>query len=121
MAIGKATNAKEWDQARYALGRARALVNALPADVAVQERERLSALRKKYAARNTPAGKDPRQAKQTSTGRPGDKRPAAKKSTAKSSAQKPKFAPVRDLGDRFINCTALGYAPANEIKGSQAR
>jgi hypothetical protein len=114
-------NNKRWHQARYALSRARALTNALPTNVAVQEREQLSALRKKYAARNTPAAKDAKQAKPTPAGRAGSKKPAPKKSTAKSTAPKPKPTPVRDLGDRFINRAALGYAPADETKGSRAR
>lgn len=116
-----AINAKRWHQARYALSRARALTNALPTDVAVQEREQLSALRKKYAARSTPAAKNAKQAKPAPAGRAGSKKPAPKKSTAKGSAQKPKPAPVRDLGDRFIDRAALGYAPAEETKVSRAR
>ncbi|MFI8308188.1 hypothetical protein ACIF80_33210 [Streptomyces sp. NPDC085927] len=89
--------------------------------MAVQERERLSALRKKYAARNTLAAKNAKQAKSTPVGRAGGKKPAPKKSTAKSSTQKPKPAPVRDLGDRFINRAALGYGPTDETKGSRTR
>ncbi|MGW5974010.1 hypothetical protein [Streptomyces sp. NPDC055186] len=116
-AIGK----KNWHAARYALSRARALTNALPTDVAVRERERLSELRKKYAARNTPAAKNAKQAKATPAKRAGDKKPAPKKSTAKSAAQQPKPAPVRDLGDRFINRAALGYGPTGETEGSRTR
>ncbi|GAA3376762.1 hypothetical protein GCM10020367_49720 [Streptomyces sannanensis] len=109
-----AINRKRWHEARYALSRARALTNALPTNMAVQEREQLSALRKKYAARNTPAAKNAKQTKPTPAGRAGVKKPVVKKSTANSTAQKPKPAPVRDLGDRFINRAALGYAPADE-------
>jgi len=121
MAIGRAINTKNWDQARYALNQAKALVDALPLNMALQERKQLSALRKKYAARNTPAAKDARRAKPTSAGRVGSKKPAPKKSATKSAARKPKSAPVRDLGDRFINRTALGYAPADETKGARAQ
>ncbi|MFJ9714457.1 hypothetical protein ACIRPQ_00665 [Streptomyces sp. NPDC101213] len=112
-----AINTKHWNEARYALSRARALVNALPTNVALQEREQLSALRKKYAARNTPAAKNARQAKAKSAPakRAGGRKPAPKKSTAKKAVPKPKPAPVRDLGDRFINRAALGYT---ETKGS---
>ncbi|MEV6615052.1 hypothetical protein AB0N31_14560 [Streptomyces sp. NPDC051051] len=110
-----AIDKKRWNEARYALSRARALTSALPANVAVKEREQFSALRKKYAARNTPAAKNARQAKPTPAGRAGGKKPAPKKSTAKTAVQKPKPAPVRDLGDRFINRAALGYT---ETKGS---
>lgn len=109
-----AINRKRWNEARYALSRARALTNALPTNVAVQEREQLSALRNKYAARNTPAAKNARQAKPTPATRAGGKKPAPKKSTAKNAVQKPKPAPVRDLGDRFINRTALGYEPTDK-------
>jgi hypothetical protein len=108
-----AINRKRWQEARYALSRARALTHALPTNVAVQEREQLSALRKKYAARNTPAAKNARQAKPTPAGRAGGKKPAPKKYTAKKATQEPKPAPVRDLGDRFINRAALGYEPTD--------
>ncbi|MEU2228564.1 hypothetical protein [Streptomyces sp. NPDC018347] len=105
-----AINGKRWHEARYALSRARALTDALPADLTVQEREQLSALRKKFAARNTPAAKNARQAKQpVPAGRTGGKKPAAKKSTA----PKPRPTPVRELGDRVINRAALGYGPAD--------
>jgi hypothetical protein len=114
-----ALNSKRWHVAHYALSRARALTNALPTNLAVQEREQLSALRKKYAARNTPAAKSAKQAKATPAGRAGGKKPTPKKATAaKNAVQKPKPAPVRDLGDRLINRTALGYAPMDKAKGS---
>ncbi|CAL9614712.1 hypothetical protein SUDANB176_05705 [Streptomyces sp. enrichment culture] len=116
-----AINKKNWNTARYALSRARALTDALPTNVAVREREQLSELRKKYAARNTPAAKNAKQAKATPAKRAGGRKPAPEKSTAKGTAQKPKPAPVRDLGDRCINRAALGYAPADETKGSRAR
>ncbi|MCN9242935.1 hypothetical protein NGF19_19390 [Streptomyces sp. RY43-2] len=116
-----AINAKRWHAARYALSRARALANALPADVAVQEREQLSALREKFAARNTTAAKNARQAKSTPAGRVGGKTPAPRKSTAKNTTQKPKPAPVRDLGDRFINRASLGYGPTDETKSPRTR
>jgi hypothetical protein len=83
--------------------------------VTVQEREQLSGLRKAYAARNTPASKKAKQAKATPAKRPGGKKPAPKKSTAKAAAQKPKPAPVRDLGDRYITRAALGYTPTGEV------
>ncbi|MFD8520028.1 hypothetical protein ACFV2D_08410 [Streptomyces capillispiralis] len=108
-----AINTKRWHAARYALSRARALANALPTTVAIQEREQLSALRKKYAARNTPAAKSANQAKATTAKRAVGKKPAPKKSAAKSVVGKPRSAPVRDLGDRFINRAALGYEPSD--------
>ncbi|MER6404937.1 hypothetical protein ABT269_15660 [Streptomyces viridosporus] len=116
-----AIDKKNWTAARYALSRARALANALPADVAIREREKLSAARKRYAARNTPAAKNAKQAKATPAKRAGGKQSAPKKSTAKSTAQQPKPAPVRDLGDRFINRAALGYGPTDETKGSRTQ
>ncbi|MEZ0161445.1 hypothetical protein ACIRPP_10235 [Streptomyces sp. NPDC101219] len=111
-----AINKKNWSAARYALSRARVLADALPANVAVSERERLAAARKRFAARNTPAAKKAKQAKATATKRAGGKKPAPKKPTAKSTAKQPKPAPVRDLGDRFINRAALGYGPTNETR-----
>ncbi|MGW7509367.1 hypothetical protein ACWGJ0_16765 [Streptomyces massasporeus] len=111
-----AMSRKNWSAARYALSRARVLVEALPANVAVAERERLSAARKRFAARNTPAAKKVKQAKATAAKHAGGKKPAPKKSTAKSTAKQSKPAPVRDLGDRFINRAALGYDPTNETR-----
>ncbi len=116
-----AINKKNWTAARYALSRARALTSALPADVAVREREQLSELRKKFAARNTPAAKKAQQAKVTPAKHAGGKKPAPKKPTAKKATQAPKPAPVRDLGDRFLNRAALGYGPTGETKGSRTR
>ncbi|CAL9407184.1 hypothetical protein GL259_29470 [Streptomyces sp. Tu 3180] len=109
-----AINKKNWSAARYALSRARVLTDALPANVAVSERERLAAARKRFAARNTPAAKKVRQTKAAAAKRAGGKKPAPKKATAKKTATQPKPAPVRDLGDRFINRAALGYGPTNE-------
>ena len=111
-----AMSRKNWSAARYALSRARVVAEALPTNVAIAERERLSAARKRFAARNTPAAKKAKQAKATATKRAGGKKPAPKKSTAKSTAMQPKPAPVRDLGDRFINRAALGYGPTNETR-----
>ncbi|WP_328641424.1 hypothetical protein [Streptomyces canus] len=113
--------AKRWHQARYMLSRARALVNALPAEQTAQQREQLSELRKKFEARNTTAAKNARSAKVTkkpkstpaaapTTG----KKPTAKKSTAKPPTQQPQPTPARDLGDRYINRAALGYTPTDE-------
>ncbi|GHI97180.1 hypothetical protein [Streptomyces olivaceus] len=98
-----AINAKRRHQARYALIRARALVNALPADLTARQREELSLLRKKFAARDTPAARATAKAQQS--------KPAAKKPKATGAVQKPKPAPVRELGQRYINRTALGYEP----------
>lgn len=115
-----AISTKHWNEARYALSRARALTNALPANLTVQEREQLSALRKKYTARNTPAAKNAKQAKATPAKSPGGKKAAPKKSAAKSAAQLPKPTPVRELGDRFINRASLGYGSKDGTKGSRA-
>lgn len=115
-----AIDTKRWHSARYALSRARALVKALPADLTAQEREQLSQLRKKYAARGTPAAmkdkkpKKGKKPKRTPAARAGGKNSVAKKSTANGTAQKPKPTPVRDLGDRFINRAALGYEPTDK-------
>ncbi len=105
-------NNRRWHAARYALSRAHALAGALPANVALREREQLSELRKKYSARNTPAAKNARQAKAPPARRTGGKKPTPKKTT-----QQPRPAPVRDLGNRFINRTALGYGS----EGSRTR
>jgi hypothetical protein len=118
-AIGLANAAmsrKSWSAARYALSRAGVLVEALPANVAVAERERLSAARKRFAARNTPAAKKAKQAKATATKRVGGKKPAPKKSTAKGTTKQSKPAPMRDLGDRVINRAALGYGPTSKTR-----
>ncbi|MET7712974.1 hypothetical protein [Streptomyces sp. NPDC005407] len=112
-----AINAKRWHQARYALSRARAPVNALPADQAPQEREQLSQLRKKFEARDTTAAKNARsatKAKPAPTTPANGKKSTAKKSTAKAPTQKPKATPARDLADRFINRAALGYTPVDK-------
>jgi hypothetical protein len=87
----------------------------------VQEREQLSALREKYTATDTPVAEKARQAKSKAAGRPGGKKPDPEESTAKTATQKPKPAPVRDLGDRFINRVALGCGPTAEAKGSRTR
>ncbi|MFE7332812.1 hypothetical protein ACFU8W_50000 [Streptomyces sp. NPDC057565] len=108
--IRMAINAKRRPQARYMLSRAGALVKALPADLTTQEREQLSLLRKKFEARGTAAAKKP---KSIPAARSGGKKTAAKKSTA-TAAQKPAPAPMPDLGNRYINRAALGYAPADE-------
>ncbi|MFG2591169.1 hypothetical protein [Streptomyces sp. NPDC048438] len=110
---------KRWHEARYALSRAQAIANALPTNMAAQEREKLSALRKKYAARNTPAAKSARQAKAAPAQRAGGKKPAPKtsakrKPTSKRAVQKPKPTPVRELGDRLIDRTSLGYGPVDQ-------
>ncbi|WP_086824988.1 hypothetical protein [Streptomyces sp. NRRL B-24572] len=96
--IRTAMNAKRWAQARYVLSRARALVNALPADQTVQEREQLTLLRKKFEARGTTAAKSV----------------AKKKSAPKPAPKKAAPRPAPDLGDRFLNRAALGYGPAGE-------
>ncbi|MFI2643913.1 hypothetical protein [Streptomyces sp. NPDC018610] len=116
-----AVDKKNWSTARYALSRARALTDALPANVAVRERERLSAVRKRYSARNTPAAKNAQQAKAAPAKRTGGRKPAPKKSTTKNAVQKPRPAPVRDLGDRLINRAALGYSSADETERTRTR
>ncbi len=127
--ICTAINAKRWAQARYMLSSARALVNALPADQTVQEREQLSLLQKKFEARNTMAARNARKPKPAATRAGGTKqavRTAAKKSAARTPAVKdalkspsmPPPAPVPELGDRFINRAALGYGPEAEAHDS---
>lgn len=119
--IRTAINAKRWAQARYMLSRARALVNALPADQTVKEREQLTELRKKFAARGTPAAKQTAKAKAKATNKAqagGKKKPAAKPTPPKAAPK-----PIPDLGDRLINRAALGYTsepPATKLtKGAQ--
>lgn len=116
-----AINNKRWHEARYALSRARALINALPADLTVQEREQLSQLRRKYAARNTPAAQKARNARNAkkakssvSPSRAGGKKPAAKKSTAKSTPRKSEPTPARSLNNRYFDRTLFGYAPIDK-------
>lgn len=118
--IRTAINAKRWAQARYMLSRARALVNALPAEQTVKEREQLTVLRKKFEARNTPAAKKAAKAKPNAkAARAGGKKAAVKPAPQKKAAPKP----ASDLGDRLINRASLGYASeapdTNRTKGAQ--
>lgn len=106
-----AINKERWHQARYELSRARALVNALPAREAAEQRDQLALLRKKFAARNTPAAHAARSAKKAKR-KPGAARGRSTQSRARS-AGKPKN-PARELGDRPIDRGSLGYAPADE-------
>ncbi|MBT2398332.1 hypothetical protein [Streptomyces sp. ISL-100] len=116
--VRTAINAKRWPQARYGLSRARAIVNALPADQTVQERAQLSELRRRFEARGTPAAKKAQSAKSAKKQKPvpaaqaGGKK-AVTKSAAKAAPPKPKPAPVRDLGDRCLNRAALSYTPTD--------
>lgn len=43
-------------------------------------------------------------------------KPSAKKSTARKPTQKVRPAPVRRVGDRLINCAALGYGPEKQTR-----
>jgi hypothetical protein len=115
-----AINNKRWPEARYALSRARALVNLLPANLTVQERQQLSDLRRKYAARNTPAAKTARKATATkAAGRNGSmKSSMRKRSSPKNTTKQRDASPVRDLGSRFVNRAALGYASSDVVKDS---
>ncbi|WUT00148.1 hypothetical protein OHA46_27225 [Streptomyces sp. NBC_00708] len=122
-ALRSAIEKKRWHEARYALSRARAITHALPAHIAPQERERLAALRKKYAARNTPAAQSARRAKVVPPQRAGGKKPAPKTSAkkrpaSKGAGRKPESAstpkPVGELGDRLINRASLGYGPVDQ-------
>lgn len=124
---------KRWDEVRHHFRRASALTAAIPAGDIKDELEELSALRKKFAARNTPAAHRAATQKKkaaararkaklvtSSTAKPTPKQAAAKparKSAPKTAApSKPatKPAPIRELGDRLINRAALGYAPADD-------
>ncbi|MFB6836683.1 hypothetical protein [Streptomyces sp. NPDC056361] len=110
--VRTAINAKRWAQARYGLSQARALVNALPADQALQERDQLSLLRKKFAARDTPAAKQAVQKKaavRSAANKSAQKKPALKATPKKATPQ-----PAPDLGRRFLNRASLGYGPAEE-------
>ncbi|MEV5697591.1 hypothetical protein AB0L55_08880 [Streptomyces anthocyanicus] len=109
-----AINTRHWHQARYALSRALALVNALPADQTTEQREELALLRKKFAARNTPAARQAKSPKPATPPPGGKKKPAAKKPKATGTVQKPKPAPVRELGQRYINRASLGYGPTDK-------
>ncbi|MET9254881.1 hypothetical protein [Streptomyces sp. NPDC003717] len=93
--LGVAINAKRWHEARYALSRAQALANALPADLISKERERLARLRKRFAARGAAPARSTKKTK-----------------AAQKPKQKRKPTPVRELGDRHIDRAALGYGSA---------
>ncbi|MGW7615536.1 hypothetical protein ACWGLG_06660 [Streptomyces antimycoticus] len=107
--IRVAINAKRWAQARYMLSRGRALVNALPADRTIKERQQLALLRGKFKARGTPAAKRATKTKATPGARAGGKKSAAKPASRRAA---PKSTP--DLGDRYINRAALGYEPTDK-------
>ncbi|MFC8286575.1 hypothetical protein [Streptomyces cyaneofuscatus] len=108
--IRTAINTKHWAQARHGLSRARALANALPADLTVKEREQLSLLRKRFEARGTTAAKKSAAKKKTAP-KPAAKKAAPKKKTAPGKAAS---RPAPDLGDRLLNRAALGYGPAGD-------
>ncbi|MER6642566.1 hypothetical protein [Streptomyces anulatus] len=108
--IRTAINTKRWAQARYGLSRARALVNALPADLTAKEREQLSVLRKRFEARGTTVAKKATAKKKTAP-KPAAKKAAPKKKTAPGKAAE---RPAPDLGDRLLNRAALGYGPAGD-------
>lgn len=120
--IRRAINAKRWHKARYSLSHAQALINALPADQTTEQRKQLALLRKKFAARNTPLAKKTAKAKAAA---------ASKKQQKSGKKQAPKPAPRKaapksvfpDLGNRYINRAALGYASepsaTNLTKGAQ--
>ncbi|MFI0935693.1 hypothetical protein ACH4RG_28780 [Streptomyces sp. NPDC021019] len=107
--IRTAINTKHWAQARYGLSRARALVDALPADLTAKERGQLSVLRKRFEARGTTAAKKAAAKKKTAP-KPAAKKAVPKNKTAPGKATPP---PVPDLGDRLLNRAALGYGPAD--------
>ncbi|MFI5722361.1 hypothetical protein [Streptomyces cyaneofuscatus] len=108
--IRTAITTKHWAQTRYGLSRARALVNALPADLTAKEREQLSSLRQRFEARGTTAAKKTA-AKKKSAPKPAAKQAAPKKKTAPGKAA-PRPAP--DLGNRLLNRASLGYGPAGD-------
>ncbi|MFH9294584.1 hypothetical protein [Streptomyces sp. NPDC017520] len=109
--IRTAINTKHWAQARHGLSRARALVNALPADLTAKEREQLSLLRKRFEARGTTAAKKSAAKKKKAAPKPAAKKAAPKKKAAPGKATPQ---PVPDLGDRLLNRAALGYGPAGD-------
>ncbi|MFE3401888.1 hypothetical protein [Streptomyces anulatus] len=108
--IRTAITTKHWAQARYGLSRARALVNALPADLTAKEREQLALLRQRFDARGTTAAKKSAAKKKTAP-KPAAKKAAPKKKTAPRKAA-PRPAP--DLGNRLLNRASLGYGPAGD-------
>lgn len=104
-----AVNTKNRLEARYQFSRARALVKALPASATVQERRQLSLLRKKFATGSKALSQNAKKGKP----KPKPQRKPAPKPKSRSSG-KPEPTRVPDLGDRLLNRTSLGYAPADE-------
>jgi hypothetical protein len=116
--VRRAIIAKRWSMARYELRRAGELVDALPADKVIQEREELSLLRERFRGRNTPAARNARKAKKSKPAPPargdGTKAVAPKRT-------KPKPASVRELGDRHFDRAAFGYGPTDAVRGAGKR
>ncbi len=121
-----AINAKRRPEARYLFSRARALVKALPASQTVQERQQLSELRKKFAAGSKAAPKSDKKPKPKPVAKsrlpskpkpmpaPEPKPKPVPKRMSKVARKRKKRIPFPELGNRFIDRAALGYAPTDE-------
>ncbi|WP_259453847.1 hypothetical protein [Streptomyces ginkgonis] len=109
-ALRTAINARRRSHIRYRLSQADALIRALPAELVTEQSKQLSLLRKrvKESKKTVPQGAKTGKSKTSS-------RSTGKKPPAKSAQRpKPQATPVRELGDRFINRAALGYAPTDK-------
>ncbi|MFF0165525.1 hypothetical protein [Streptomyces prasinus] len=125
-----ASATKHRSEARYLFSRARALIEALPASQTVQERQQLSELRKKFGVGGKAAPKSIKKPKPHPVlksyvtpkpkPQPAPKPDLVPKPNSKS-RRKAKRSPFDNFGNRYIDRAALGYTPADETKGSQAR
>lgn len=104
--IRSSVNKKQKSQARHWLRQARRLLAVLPREDTVQEREQVNALYRRLGPPGQPG----------TTAKPAKAKPKVPAKAAKPAARpkatttKPPQPPaVRELGNRFINRTALGY------------
>ncbi|WP_369265839.1 hypothetical protein [Streptomyces harbinensis] len=115
-ALRIAINAKRRPQVRYLFDRADALVKALPADLTTEQREQLTRLHKKSGTGGKATPQSTKKPKPKPGARSGGKKPTA----ASSKRPKPQAVPVpvpvpvRELGDRYISRTVLGYTSRDE-------
>ncbi|MGW0085300.1 hypothetical protein [Streptomyces sp. NPDC003393] len=126
-----ASATKHRTEARYLLSRARALVEALPASRTVQERKQLAELRRKFGTGGKATPKSEKEPKPNPIlkskvapkpkPQPVPKPDLAPKPEPKSRRRRAKRKPVDRFSKRYIDRAALGYAPADESKGSRTR
>ncbi|MET7972438.1 hypothetical protein ABZW44_04990 [Streptomyces mirabilis] len=130
-ALQMASTTKHRSEARYLFSRARALVEALPASQTAQERQQLSELRKKFAAGSKAVPRSDKKPKPKPVAKshltpkpkpvPEPKPEPVPERKSKFARKKKKRSPFPELGNRFIDRAALGYAPADETRSPEKR